>query len=137
LTGPQQEQWYRDVVCNRNAQARFWAVRYSTEDDRLLAQVGLTDIEWENGLAQLSLIVSPNAQGQGVGKSAVDLVLREAFHRMRLLTIYGEVYHCNAGAREFWAQLVGYAVVLPRRKWWEGVLWDATYFTFTAEGWKG
>ena len=150
LTQLQQEAWYRDVVCDRRAVHRYWAVR--DDNGVLLAQAGLTDISWGDGHAEISLIVSPHARGGGVGGEAVTLVLREAFEHMRLHQVYGEVYWCNKGALEFWVgqmerhtkwrrtspfAAAGPVVVLSDRKWWEGRFWNATYFTITAEAWTG
>lgn len=130
-----QADFYRDVVCNRESRHRYWAVR---NGNLLVAMVGLTDIEWENGLAEISLLVSPDVSKQGAGSAAVHLALREAFERMRLLTVVGLCYSHNPAAG-FWAQQLRRwpgtgSTTLPRRKFWDGRLHDALYFYFTAEG---
>lgn len=133
LTPAQQAEFYFGTVCNRAAHHRYWAVR--DETDRFVAMTGLTDIQWENGLAEISLLTSPAFQGQGLGLEIVKLVLAEAFGVMRLRTVVGECY-MNNPAVSFWERIVkdhgGSATTLPRRKFWDGEFWDSYYFTLPA-----
>ena len=149
LTREMQADFYDRIVCNRKSQDRFWAARpmetVSTEhvesvvrhESLIAAMTGLTGIQWENGLAEISLIVSPRRQGKGAGRASVRLVLEEAFLRMRLETVVGECYECNP-AMGFWEKVVqeygGFGPKLPRRKMWDGKLWDAWLFNVTREG---
>jgi GNAT superfamily N-acetyltransferase len=99
---------------------------------------GLTGIQWENGLTEISLLLSPDHRGQGVGEDAVLALLEEAFERMRLNQVVGECYSCSP-ALPFWQGLVkkfnGGWVTLPQRKYWAGQ-WFATYsFWFWREEW--
>lgn len=132
LTEDMQKDFYNRVICNRDAHHRYWSVR--DNDERFVAMVGLTDIQWENGLAEISLITDPEHTRQGIGEQSVALVLDEAFGAMRLLTVFGECYQNNP-AVGFWEKMIkkrgGSTTILPRRKWWEGQLWDSLYFTFT------
>lgn len=145
LTEEMQAEFYRTVICDRRAPHRFWAVVGSVRSPdpvdmsiyrTLVAFGGLTDIQWENGWAEISLIVSPDAQGRGVGGEAVDLILKEAFERMRLLTVGGECYEHNP-AVTFWEKMVklhcGGSVYVPGRKWWDGRLYGSMMFWFWAD----
>jgi len=129
LTKEMQADFYRDIVCNRKANSRWWSV-YT--QNTLMAFAGLTDIEWENGLAQISLVVMPEARTSGYGKKVVEMVLDEAFGNMGLKTVYGECYVCNPAAR-FWQKITeehgGYYTMIPRRKRWQGQLYDALHFS--------
>lgn len=137
LTEEMQASFYRDVVCNRNAPHRYWAVR--DEAGAFVALAGLSFIQWENGLAEISLDVDPARRNQGIGADAVELVLREGFKRMRLLRVVGEVYNHNPG-RAFWLRMVerfhGQTCFSPRGKFWNGELHDATAFYFEADRWR-
>ena len=139
LTENQQDEWYQKVVCDRRADSRWWAVGAGVET---LAVAGLTGIQPENGLAEISLIVSPEYRGGGLGSESVSLILAEAFDRMRLVTIFGECYLCNGDAANFWMARVAahrsgqHSLYIPRRKFWDGKLWDALLFCFTVEGWR-
>ncbi len=136
LTREQQEQFYKDVICNRDSQHRYWAV----EGDGLVGMVGLTYIQWENRLAEISLITDPYARKRGIGSDAVKLALEQAFGNMGLLTVYGECYECNP-ACGFWHRMTeryhGVTATLPRRKFWHGKLWDSLYFSIDADGFAG
>lgn len=133
---PMQEDWYQRIS-DRRSPDRYWAA--VSQHSTLVAVVGLTGIQWENGLAEVSLLTDPESRGQGLGREALAAVLAEGFDRMRLLTIIGECYWHNP-ARAFWSQMIaelrGEFVVLPRRKFWNGQLHDSLYFTFTVDAWR-
>jgi len=146
LTAEMQRAFYDDVVCNRSVPHRFWAVRSPAVEmppeplpPQFNAMVGLSPISWEAGSAEISLVVDPNKQGQGVGAAAIELLLTEAFDRMRLVTVHGEVF-LNNPATEFWQKQIkrwrGESTLLPRRKWWDGRLVDALYFWFQVDRWR-
>ena len=150
LTEEMQQDFYETIACNRFSPHRYWSFIAAGNREAhgttigtssLAAFGGLTDISWENGHAEISLIVDPRAAGKGIGSEAVKLILREAFNRLRLATVFGEVYHCNP-AHGFWTRMMEEArtrvpgtanyVVIPRRKFWDGKLHDATVFWFVA-----
>ena len=128
LTEEMQENFYYSVVCNRQANSRWWAI-YEGE---FIGLAGLTDIEWENGLAQIALSMHPDCRGQGKGAEAAEMILDTAFGNMGLATIYGECYECNTSI-EFWKKITdrhgGYYTMIPRRKRWQGQLYDALHFS--------
>lgn len=151
LTEPMQEQYYRDVICNRDSRTRYWALSDSTapiawdNDFRplprwdLVGYGGLENISWENGNAEISLLIGPEYRGRGYGRKAVLLFLREAFERMRLHSVYGECYKC--GPWQFWEKMFGHypesdirvmgnTTWLLDRKFWDGKYWPSFYFTF-------
>lgn len=148
LTAEMQDVFYRDTVCNRNANARWWAVRDTEWIGRrdvdanwqgMMGMAGLESIQWENGLAEISLLVDPAWRGHGIGGQAVALVLCEAFERMRLMSVIAETY-ANNPAVGFWNRMAerygGIQTTLPHRKFWEGRLYDSQIVTFTTEEWN-
>lgn len=102
----------------------------------LIAFGGLADIQWENRIAEVSLIVDPDMQRSGFGSDAVDMLLDEAFNKLNLKTVFGECYKSNS-AVDFWFRLTekyeGYKTILPNRKYWNGEYYDALYFSIDAE----
>jgi RimJ/RimL family protein N-acetyltransferase len=128
LTEKMQGDFYEKVICNRASNHYYWSV-YNKD---LIGFGGLTNIEWENGLAEISLILSAGNRGQGHGLSAVQLIIDEGFGNMGLRTIYGECYQCNP-AIEFWRKVTkyygGYYTMIPRRKMWQCQLYDALHFS--------
>jgi RimJ/RimL family protein N-acetyltransferase len=133
LTEEQQQRFYDDVICNRNARARFWGV-YA--DGEFIGMAGLENIEWENRCGEISIILDPNYHSKGYGKQAVEMLLIMGFNYLGLETIYGECYGCNP-VRGFWENIIdkygGDTARLPNRKFWKGELWDALYFSFDRE----
>jgi RimJ/RimL family protein N-acetyltransferase len=132
-----QAKFYDDTICNRNAKARYWAVwRY----DAFIGMVGLENIEFENGLAEISIILNPEYHGRGYGKEAVDMLLRRGFGDMHLENIYGECYVCNL-AYSFWQKICekygGTYTHLPNRKYYNGTFYDSLYFSINKEGFYG
>lgn len=138
LTHEQQEQFYRETVCNRRSDHRYYAIRgIAAAGEFLIGMGGLTNISWENGSTEISLIIDPALHGKGCGQQAARLLVREAFDRLRLVTVVGECYGLNTRAVDFWQRLTeeyhGSVTWLPRRKWWDGRLWDSLYFTIARQ----
>jgi hypothetical protein len=77
--------------------------------------------------------VAPEIRGGGIGSRAFQLLLDEAFKGLRLLTVCGECYRVPGSAEAFWTRETelrqGYIATLPRRKFWNGQLYDALYFS--------
>jgi len=103
--------------------------------DILMGMGGITNIQWENKLGEISLIINPTLQGKGYGIEAVDMLLHEAFDNLGLKTVFGECYYCNE-AVEFWLKIAdkykGSTAVLPNRKLWQGKFYDSLYFSIDA-----
>jgi len=147
LTEIQQARFYDHVVSDQTAPHRYWGVQdgqTALEASRqflpLCAMVGLTNIIWESGNAEISLVVNPLLRRMGYGWRAVDLVLREGFDNLRLHSIFGEVYHSNPTALPFWEGVCkayrAHVTTLPARKFWAGAYHDATIFTILAPAWR-
>jgi len=104
--------------------------------EELVGMGGLCGIQWENRLAEISLILDPYVCCKGLGSEAVDLLLLEAFGNMGLKTIFGECYMCNP-AWQFWKKMKtkysGQETILPNRKLWEGRYYDSLYFSIDAD----
>ena len=120
---------FYDSLQNRESRNRYWSIY---DNDELIGFGGLTGIEWENGLAEISLIMGAKFRGKGLGRRAVALILDTGFGNMGLKTIYGECYECNS-AVDFWGAITkdhgGYITTIPRRKLWQGQLYDALHFS--------
>ena len=120
---------FYDSLQNRESRNRYWSIY---DNDELIGFGGLTGIEWENGLAEISLIMGAKYRGKGLGRRAVALILDTGFGNMGLKTIYGECYECNS-AVDFWGAITkdhgGYITTIPLRKLWQGQLYDALHFS--------
>lgn len=130
LTEHEQTDFFLNVVCKDQAVHRYWAIRHK---NKFVGMGGLTYISWENGTAEISLIIDPKQRGKGFGEQAVRLLLREAQAELRLENVYGECHECNVSGATWWEHVVarscGYWTGrLPRRKFHAGVFWDSFYF---------
>ena len=134
LTVAMQAAFYRDVVCNRASLHRYFACRAS---GALIGMGGLTNLQWTNGIGEISLLMAPDHTL--LMGSCVRALLEEAFDRLRLLTVVKECFHCDPDVK-LWVSIIqewgGTVMVLPRRKWWEGRLWSSTWGTMTAEAYR-
>jgi dTDP-4-amino-4,6-dideoxygalactose transaminase/RimJ/RimL family protein N-acetyltransferase len=128
LTELQQERFYEDVVSNRDSRCRYWAVKDIMHE--LAGIAGLTDIEWENGRAEISLMIGPDYRRCGFGHHALTKLMEVGFEQMRLNVLYGNVYACNADIG-FWFHMFDkyemFNVKIPCGKWW-GNQWHATHY---------
>ena len=141
LTAEQQEAFYRDVVCNPQSRHRYWAlIGENGAPLCFMGMGGLTYIQVENRLAEISLILDPEVRGMGLGEQAVDLLLAEGFDRMGLKTIFGECYECNPDGVVFWNKVrdkySGFSTWLPCRKFWAGEFHSSLYFSIDANSWR-
>lgn len=151
LTASQQGTFYYDVVCNPDSPHRYFAIVdethvVSNEDSTVkeyyfFGMGGITNIQWENRIGEISLILHPEQRGQGIGIKAVDLLLDQAFNCLNLQTVFGECYMCNDAWR-FWQEITTkhrgkkqttINLTLPNRKYWQGKYYSSLYFSIDKE----
>ena len=134
LTKEMQEDFYKDVICNKNSKHRYWAII----EFQFLGIVGLTDISLENRNAEISLVINPEERKQNYGEQALELIFEEGFNKINLDNIYGECYYCNE-AIKFWEKMIlKYDAIeanLQNRKYWNGQYYNSLYFNFNKEKW--
>ncbi|HIJ71134.1 MAG TPA: GNAT family N-acetyltransferase [Planctomycetes bacterium] len=134
LTKEQQEQFYHDVICNRNSPHRYWGIH---EDGVFIGMGGLTNIAWESRQAEISLILDPAKRGECRGKQAVYLLLDRAFNYLNLDLVYGECYYANTTGQHFWKTIVGdyhgKSSDLRKGKYWNGKTSMTMYFDIEKE----
>lgn len=132
LTKEMQQDFYKNVICNRDSNNRYFSVNDSITKD-FCGVIGLTNIEWENGLAEIAISIDPGMTKKGIGHNSVKLILKKAFSELRLNSVYGECYMCNKSIG-FWENMIGkfngYKTRLPCRKYHEGKYHDSLYFVF-------
>jgi RimJ/RimL family protein N-acetyltransferase len=135
LTQEQQEEFYNEVICNRESRSRFWGLwqrceNYGFTDVWFLGMGGFENIEFENGRAEIGLIVKP--ENEAYFDEAVTLLLHEGFANMGLQNIYGEVYQCSPYF-DFWHKIArkynANCVILPETKRWNNQMYDSLFFT--------
>lgn len=127
---PDMQRAFFDEVINDIESEHKYFSSYSVEG--FVAFGGLTNIDYINGHAEVSLIINPKLYKKGIGRRFVKELLHFAKNRLRLNIIYGECFMCNPAVK-FWQKLADNTVILPHRKWWDGKYWDSLYFTFFLE----
>lgn len=145
LTAEQQEEWYRNEICNRNSRSRFYAVCAemithnpieSIETTELVGYGGIENIQWENRIGEISLLINPTYRGHGVGTSAAVSIINRAFNDLNLHTVYAECYENNQ-AIAFWRKVYnafgGTEAYLPNRKYHAGKYYGSVYFSASRE----
>jgi len=135
LTKEMQEDFYNNVISNRQSNNRFWGLNDSTLEESFVGMIGLVNIEWENSIAEISIIINPSIRKNGVGEKAIDILLDQGFNQLNLSNIYGECYKCNK-AHIFWEKICNkynaYVTMLPARKYYNGEYYDSMYFNINA-----
>jgi len=131
LTAEQQEGFYWDVICNRQANARYWGIH--DDINNFIGMCGLEDIQWENRLAEISLLLDQLRTLNKYGADALSLLLEQGFMYLNLENITAEIYKCNPGF-QFWmgqaAKHMAKLAILPNRKYYAGQYYDSLYITF-------
>lgn len=137
LTKDMQEDFYQRC-CDRNSPHRYWAIigemhRRGEKTETFLGMGGITYIQWENSIGEITLIIDPTKRDKGYGEKAVDLILDQAFNHLNLKTVFGEAYLCNGSGVDFWRRVAekceGTLVMLPGRKFNAGVYYTSLYFS--------
>lgn len=130
LTEEMQKEFYQRC-CDRNSPHRYWAL--IKVNDIFAGMGGITYIQWENRIGEITFIIDPNYRKDGNGEKAVDLLLDQAFNHLNLQTVFGECYEVNAEGIVFWEKLKekynGYETALPNRKYYKGKYWRSLYFS--------
>lgn len=126
ITDAQQRRWFESLPDRPDM--RFWEMH---EGNQMLAVCGLTHIEWENGRAQISLVVGHPRKGHGT--ACMDFLLDVAIERLRLRSVYAECYDCNPN-KGFWDAMAekykAKRADIPLTKYWNGVHYGSTIYTF-------
>lgn len=129
LTQEQQETFYRDVICNRQANARFWGIC----EEGLIGMLGIESIELENRRGEISLITNPRYRNNDVYKQALLLLLDKGFGGLNLDNIWGECYECNE-LFDFWVKMIGElcgtSCKMENTKFFNGKYYNSLYFNF-------
>lgn len=148
LTADMQRDFYREVS-NRDSKHRYWAICEDQDVDsdiaicwpivlknggkirNMLGIAGLTNIEWENGCAEIALMIAPDERGQGYGSEAFELIKLWGFARMRLHTIYACVYDTNPHLIRWWRERKPTEECsYPGGKFWDGVHYGTYHMTW-------
>lgn len=129
LTVDMQVDFYKEKICNRNSNCRFFSIEHGVD---LVGMVGLENIQFENRLAEISLVTDPNKTN--MIEAIAKYILKYGFNFMNLNSIFAEVYQCNPNF-DIWMKLANEfkaaKAVIPFRKFYDERYFDSTIFTFS------
>lgn len=142
LTQEQQAKFYHEVVCNRQANSRYWGIWEAnslTENETYIGMGEITNISLENRNGEIGLLMNPGYVY--MANEAIDLILEQAFEHLNLENIYGECYLCS-GYIGIWISIAlryyedsDALTFLPKRKYWQGQYYDSLYFNINKGDW--
>ena len=71
------------------------------ENDELIGNIGLMDLDYKNGTAELGIFIGEKENlGKGYGTEAINLLINYAFKELRLHSIYLRTYDINERAQK-------------------------------------
>ena len=71
------------------------------ENDELIGNIGLNEIDYKNGTAELGIFIGEKENlGKGYGTEAIKLLVDYAFNELRLHSIYLRTYDFNERAQK-------------------------------------
>jgi len=86
----------------------FFIANDTVRQWNLIGVCGLTNINWANRTAEISLYIKPSHQGEGIGAQVLEALRQKAFGEFNLHRLWAEIYSNNqASIRLF--EKCGYA----------------------------
>lgn len=95
-------EWFRHTLTDRRCRAM------AIEDlaGHLVGEIELEQINWRRGSAELRICIGAKDRwGQGIGRDAMQAMLRQSFMGWGLRSIYLRVYTCNERAVHLYQRL--------------------------------
>ena len=89
----EQEQWIAKQVGSKNSLRCVVAERDRPSDG--LGTVILTDMNQQNGTAQIHIKMTAKSRGKGFGTEALRVMIRYAFEELRLNCLYADILSYN------------------------------------------
>ncbi|MBW2030719.1 MAG: GNAT family N-acetyltransferase [Deltaproteobacteria bacterium] len=119
---PRWQQWFNDSEVTAEmekgfypntveSQKQFWENMYndrsnlqlaivSVEDDKVVGSIGLHQISFIHGTADISILIGEKAYWrQGLAKEAMGLIIEHAFNKLNLHKLTGGMYSSNEGSK--------------------------------------
>jgi RimJ/RimL family protein N-acetyltransferase len=108
-----------------------------SKGEAFLGGVGLNQIDWSNGVANLGYWVRTSRSGQGIATAAARLAVTFGFEELHLNRIEITVAIANAASRRV-AEKLGavHEGVLPKKLLVAGQVHDAVLFSLRSDEWR-
>jgi len=148
LNSKMQEEYFINVICNRDSKTRYFAIYNDCGDLQpekecmhFIGMGGIENIEWENGRAELSLLIFEEYRNRKYGSEAVSMILDNAFNYFGLSNIWLMCYDCNIVGVKFWNKILdkysGFKTWLPAVKLFKGKYHGALYGNISKDKFNG
>lgn len=144
ISKSQQAAWYERDGSNNNHKHIYFKIMLSHtklpggtwDKDKLVGICGLTNIDWVARRAELSVYLSPQTHGKGIGKDALTTMYNYAFRELNLHSIVAEVYDNNK-AVDFYKGALGMTQdgVIRHTYFSEGKYGDSIMLTLLEDEW--
>jgi RimJ/RimL family protein N-acetyltransferase len=131
-----EERWIESAI-ERHGRDQYHFVICLQVDDRAIGVIGLHDIEWHNGSAEVGIAIGePALWDQGLGTEAMGVLLDFGFGELRLERIELLVYAFNPRARRSYLKL-GFAHegTLRRALYRHGAFHDVDLMAILRDEW--
>jgi RimJ/RimL family protein N-acetyltransferase len=110
----------------------------SENQDRLLGFTRLSRVEWNHGIATLTLgIGDPGERRKGYGNDALNLILNYAFKELNLFRLNASIPGYNQAGLQLFKK-AGFKEEARRREAyrWAGLRWDGIFLGLLKEDWE-
>ena len=95
------------------------------QEGRLAGEIRLQAIRWFNRKAEISIFIVEDCRGKGLGKAALEALIRHAFTAMNLHRLEAEVYEYNLAGNALFKHF-GFIEEgrLREARYFDGKYWD-------------
>lgn len=139
LSTAHQEQWYEEHC--RQAYEKYphnllWAI-WTKNIPETIGAGGLTNIDWRNGIAELSLYIAPGCQHKGIGRASLAEIHRWAFDTLRLACVFVWLHDWDERGQSF-VKRAGYIQqgILRNARFRDGRHTPIILFDYTIQDWQ-
>ena len=85
-----QHEWFQYISTSRDVE--MYGIAW---ENRLIGVCGLTNINWVNRTAEISIYVAPDMRGQGLATQALQGLDKKGFDEFGLNRLWAEIYDFN------------------------------------------
>ncbi|SDR26052.1 GNAT family N-acetyltransferase [Natronobacterium texcoconense] len=128
----QEREFFENVVCGDDGVHLL-----ITADDSPVGTIGLREIDWESGTAEVGYWIEPDEHGQGYGSEAAELVVGYAFDQLGLHRIRAHVFEFNDASQRL-LESIGFTREGTEREsqFIDGEYWDTYWYGLLEDEWR-
>jgi diamine N-acetyltransferase len=122
-----QEKWFEYI--NESDDVEMFGIERGMPFDDFVGVCGLTNINWVNRTAEISIYVAKKYQGKGIAGDALELLRQKALDEFGLNRLYAEIYAFNTVSIKLF-ESAGYTLEgrMKQHVWKNGGFHDALIY---------